>query len=32
MTRGLVFDPADRQVDSLADLSLDELLAIAHQR
>jgi HAD superfamily hydrolase (TIGR01509 family) len=26
MTRGLVFDQADLQVDSLADLSLDELL------
>jgi len=28
MTRGLVFDLADLQVDSLAELSLDELLSI----
>ena len=29
MTRGLILDHADLQVDSLADLSLDELLSIA---
>ena len=31
MTRGLVLDQADLQVASLADLSLDGLLAIAHR-
>jgi HAD superfamily hydrolase (TIGR01509 family) len=31
MTRGLVLDQADLQVDSLADLSLDQLLAIGHK-
>jgi len=30
MTRGLVLDQADLQVDSLADLSLDDLLTIEH--
>jgi beta-phosphoglucomutase-like phosphatase (HAD superfamily) len=31
MTRGLVLDHADLQVDSLADLSLDELLSIGQE-